>query len=257
MIQNDWLTLLSWFTWWTLPISGSAHHELSFWVSWHGRIMVLCWGVMLPLGVLAARFFKVTPSQNWPGQLDSQAWWKAHLHGQSVSVVLACVGVALIWNSAGGATPLARWHGYLGWVITLLGVLQAAAGFARGSKGGPMEPTIRGDHYDMTQRRHIFEKTHKSLGYAALLLALVTVLMGLVVADAPRWMVLAISLWWLGLAVLFVLLQKQGRCIDTYQAIWGPDASHPGNRTTPLGWGVKRYTAASFAKKFRKTKETT
>ena len=35
-------------------------------------------------------------------------------------------------------------------------------------------------------------------------------------------------------------LQRQGRCIDTYQAIWGPDPRHPGNRLKPVGWGVRR-----------------
>ena len=57
MIQNDWLAGITWFSWWTLPLSGSTHHELSFWVSWHGRIMVLCWGVLLPLGVLGEQRF--------------------------------------------------------------------------------------------------------------------------------------------------------------------------------------------------------
>ena len=254
MIQNDWLTGLTWLM---LPLSGSASHELPFGVSWHGRIMVLCWGVLLPLGVLAARFFKVMPTQNWPTQLDNKTWWKAHLHGQSVAIALALVGVALVWRSASGTTLLARWHGYLGWAVTALGVAQAAAGFARGSKGGPSEPTVRGDHYDMTPRRNNFEKAHKSLGYVALFLAIGTVFMGLVIADAPRWMLLAISLWWLVLAALFVALQKQGRCIDTYQAIWGADAIHPGNCATPIGWGIRRYTAGSFAKQFKKTKETT
>ena len=249
-LQDDWLT------WLLLPLSGNSVHELSFWASWHGRIMVLCWGVLLPFGVLAARFFKVLPSQNWPEALDNKTWWKAHLHGQSAAILLACVGVALIWNSASGATLLARWHGYMGWAVMALGALQAAAGFARGSKGGPLEPVVRGDHYDMTPRRNTFEKTHKSLGYAALLLAMSTVFMGLVVADAPRWMLLAISLWWLALIAVFAGLQKQGRCIDTYQAIWGPDAAHPGNRIAPIGWGIRRYTGASFAKQFRKKKET-
>ncbi len=250
-LQNDWLA------WLLLPLSGNAHHELAFWASMHGRVMVLCWGILLPAGVLMARFFKVMPSQKWPSELDNKTWWKAHLHGQSTAIALTVVGVAMIWNTAGGATALARWHGYMGWAVTVLGVLQACAGLVRGSKGGPLEPVIRGDHYDMTKRRNTFEKTHKSLGYAALVLALSTVFMGLVVADAPRWMLLIISLWWLVLIAGFVWLQKQGRCIDTYQAIWGPDAAHPGNRIEPIGWGVKRYTAASFARRFRKNKETT
>ncbi len=254
LLQGDWLT---WMEWLRLPLSGNSVHELSFWASMHGRIMVLCWGVLLPLGVMVARFFKVMPSQNWPDVLDNKAWWKAHLHGQAAAVVLAGVGVALIWNTAGGATPMAVWHGYMGWTVTALGVVQVAAGLARGSKGGPQELPIRGDHYDMTPRRNAFERSHKSLGYAALCLALSTVFMGMVVADAPRWMLLAICLWAMVLTAGFVWLQKQGRCIDTYQAIWGPDAAHPGNHITPIGWGVRRYTAASYAKQFKKTKETT
>jgi Eukaryotic cytochrome b561 len=244
-------------TWLLLPLSGSANHELSFWAAWHGRIMVFCWGIVLPLGVLAARFFKVMPLQDWPAVLDNQTWWKAHLHGQSAAIALACLGVALIWNTARGQTAWALWHSYMGWTVMALGLLQAAAGFVRGSKGGPQESEIRGDHYDMTPRRNMFERTHKSLGYAALLLALSTVFMGLLVADAPRWMVLVIGLWWLMLCVGFVWLQKQGRCIDTYQALWGPDTSHPGNRVSPIGWGVHRYSRASFAEKFKKSKETT
>lgn len=251
IFQNDWLT------WLLLPVSGSTNHELSFWASWHGRIMVLCWGVLLPLGVLVARFFKVMPRQDWPTALDNKIWWRVHLHGQSAAIALACVGVALIWNSAGGLTTLAQWHGYMGWAVMALGLLQAAAGFARGSKGGPQDTVMRGDHYDMTPRRNTFERTHKSLGYAALLLALSTVLMGLLVADAPRWMLLVISLWWLALIAGFVWLQKQGYCIDTYQAIWGPDRQHPGNRIKPIGWGIRRYSATNFAKKFRRTSETT
>ncbi|MEN9629798.1 MAG: hypothetical protein RJA10_3026, partial [Pseudomonadota bacterium] len=64
--------------------------------------------------------------------------------------------------------------------------------------------------------------------------------LGLQVADAPRWMVLALAGWWLLLAVVACRLQQQGRCIDTYQAIWGPDPRHPGNHLKPVGWGVRR-----------------
>ena len=246
---NDWLV------WLLLPLSGNPNHELSFWASWHGRILVFSWGIVLPLGVLIARFFKVLPSQNWPVALDNQVWWKTHSLGQGAAVVLALVGVALIWSNAAGATDMARWHGYLGWVVTVFGAAQVGAGFARGTKGGPHDGAMRGDHYDMTPRRKLFERLHKPAGYAALLLALAAVFTGLVVADAPRWMVVVISLWWLALMAGFVWLQKQGRCMDTYQAIWGPDATHPGNRIAPVGWGVKRYTAASFTKQFKKTKD--
>lgn len=248
LLQNDWLV------WWLLPLSGSTTHEQLVGVAWHGRIMVLCWGMALPLGVMAARFFKVMPGQEWPRELDNTSWWKTHLYGQGAAVVLALFGVALMWNSTQGATLSARLHAYMGWVVTSLGALQALTGLARGSKGGPTDLTLRGDHYDMTAHRNAFEWTHKLLGYLVLLLAFGTVLLGLWVADAPRWMLLAIGMWWLVLVAAFVWLQRRGLCMDTYQAIWGPDAQHPGNRVGPIGWGIKRYGAESFAQQFRKVK---
>ena len=60
------------------------------------------------------------------------------------------------------------------------------------------------------------------------------------VADAPRWMAVVLALWWLALLMLFVWLQLNERCIDTYQAIWGPDSRHPGNQRKPIGWGIRR-----------------
>jgi hypothetical protein len=53
-------------------------------------------------------------------------------------------------------------------------------------------------------------------------------------------MAAALALWWLALIALWVTLQRQGRAIDTYQAIWGPDPKHPGNAVPPTGWGVRR-----------------
>ena len=73
----------------------------------------------------------------------------------------------------------------------------------------------------MTRRRLIFERWHKGGGYAALALVVITTMLGLALADAPRWMVLVIALWWLLLVVVFVILQKRGRAVETYVAIWG------------------------------------
>ena len=236
--------------WLFLPMSGSHTHEVSGWVSWHGRAMVLSWGFLLPLGVLVARFFKVTPGQNWPHVLDNKRWWRAHLYGQSIALLVALVGVLLVWGRNGGTGVWAQWHGVLGWVVTGSGVAQALSGWARGSKGGPTDASLRGDHFDMTPWRKGFERFHKCLGYLAVAAACVVLALGLVVADAPRWMVLALGVWWLALGSVFALLQHQGRCIDTYQAIWGPNPRLPGNRMAPIGWGISRYDAAEFKQRF-------
>jgi hypothetical protein len=233
--------LIDCLNWLLQPFSGNVVHEISSAVSWHGRLMVLTWGVILPLGVVVARFFKITPKQNWPHELDNKLWWKLHLYGQSTGVVLACIALWLVWGGADDKFQFAQLHRLLGWCVMGFAAAQILGGVLRGSKGGPTSSQMRGDHYDMTRWRRGFERVHKALGYVALLLACATLFVGLWVADAPRWMWLILVLWYLFLLVLSVRWQRQGRCVDTYQAIWGDDAQHPGNALKPIGWGIKKY----------------
>jgi hypothetical protein len=203
---------------------------------------VLGWGVLLPLGALLARCDLVEARQRWPQQVDNRAWWHGHVGLQWAGIVAMSLGAALAWSQGLGAagSPAARWHAGLGWAVCGLGWLQLVGAYSRGSKGGPGEAQLRGDHYDMTTWRRAFERLHKGLGWLALLLAPAVIVLGLVLADAPRWMLLVMLLWWLLLTAAFVRLQRRGRCIDTYQAIWGPDPVHPGNQRRPIGWGVRR-----------------
>ncbi len=226
--------------WLLTPLSGAAEHHIAPWAMWHARCMVLAWGILLPLGALTARFFKVVPGQNWPRQLDHKAWWHAHRFLQWGGIGAMLIGLGLAWRSAGAAGAFGGWHAWLGWTVCALAAAQIAGGLARGSKGGPTSAQMRGDHYDMTAWRRLFERLHKSLGWLSVLLSVAAITTGLVLADAPRWMALALGTWWLSLIGAFVVLQRSGRCIDTYQAIWGPDPKHPGNRMLPIGWGVRR-----------------
>ena len=227
--------------WLGRPLSGADGHHILPWVAWHGRLMVLSWGLLLPLGMLAARFFKVLPSQAWPHQLDRKNWWRAHLWLQGSGLAVMSAGMLLIVGHAGMPDPLARWHHAGGWLLVGCAALQLCGGLLRGSKGGPASVCLRGDHYDMSPRRVVFECLHKGIGWGSLPLAMATIAIGLVLADAPRWMPLLLTVWWLTLAALALALQRAGWCIDTYQAIWGPDPRHPGNRRAPIGWGIVRF----------------
>lgn len=226
--------------WLASPISGAGTHAIAPWAAWHARCMVLGWGVLLPLGALLARFFKVLPQQNWPQVLDNRLWWTGHRVLQWAGVLVVSVGAWLAWGQGSGAGPAARLHAWAGWALLALAWLQVASSWVRGSKGGPGEASLRGDHYDMTPHRQAFERWHKGMGWLALLASVAVVLLGLVLADAPRWMPLSLGAWWLVLASAFMRLQRSGCCIDTYQAIWGPDPRHPGNARTPTGWRVRR-----------------
>ncbi len=226
--------------WLLLPLSGSSQHPIEPWAYWHARCMVAGCGVLMPVGALAARYFKITPGQRWPEQLDNKAWWHAHRGLQGVGVGLVSAGAWLVWGQGQGLSTPAQLHRWGGWALVLLGWLQLVSGLRRGSKGGPTDARLRGDHYDMTPRRVRFERLHKGLGWLSVLAAAIVTALGLQVADAPRWMAVVLTAWWLLLALLAWRWQQQGRCIDTYQAIWGPDPRHPGNRVRPIGWGIRR-----------------
>jgi hypothetical protein len=237
----DYLTQA--FHWLASPLSGASEHVIESPVFWHARLMVLAWAVCLPLGALVARYLKVTPRQDWPRVLDNKFWWHTHRSLQYSGVLAMSLGLWLVWRTSDApvlsATGLHRW---LGWLVLVLGWSQVVAGILRGSKGGPTAPQMAGDHYHMSRWRVVFEHLHKSLGWVAIAIAVVVILLGLVTADAPRWMLFALLAWWAALLGAAAYLQARGCCLDTYQAIWGTDPGLPGLQRKPIGWGVRRST---------------
>lgn len=205
------------------PININQTHYVSQQTAWHGRIMLATWGVLSPIAIIITRFFKITPNQDWPKKLDSQVWWKTHWMSHTIAIVLTVIGLYLV---AGNVTlDEISVHQAVGYMLVALAIAQVASGLLRGTKGGPTSPdkhgSIRGDHYDMTRRRKIFEAYHKTAGYAVVSLTAVAVPTGLIAANAPKWMLITIAAWWAGLATMFIMLQKKGMAVDTYQAIWG------------------------------------
>ena len=233
--------LLQLFRWLLTPISGAMDHEIAPAVYWHARLMVFAWGVCLPIGALTARYFKVTPQQDWPRVLDNKTWWHLHRLLQYSGILAMTVGIWLVYDSAQYSTLAKQAHQIMGWVVIGLGWLQVVGGIWRGSKGGPTDAQIRGDHYDMSPWRCAFERSHKSLGWIAILAAIPVTLIGLFMADAPRWMLISLLIWWAILGLIAVRWQGKGVCLDTYQAIWGTDPEMPGMKRQPIGIGVKRH----------------
>ncbi|MEM9433855.1 MAG: cytochrome b561 domain-containing protein [Pseudomonadota bacterium] len=230
--------------WLLAPVDPTAAHDIGVHLSWHARFMTLAWGVLVPVGVLVARYFKIWPGQDWPRELDSQSWWNTHKLCQYSAFVCLLVGMGFLLNAPEIVTKAGP-HKQLGWAVIGLAVLQVAGGLLRGTKGGPTDlradGSMHGDHFDMSRRRLIFESVHKSLGYLAVVLGMVTILFGLWQANAPNWMPLALILWWSGLIFIAITLQRRGMAIDTYQAIWGPDPSLPGAKTKTFAPGVTRH----------------
>ncbi len=252
-------------SWLFTPLSGASEHHIAMAVAWHGRLMVFACAILAPILVIIARFYKVTPRQDWPRVLDNPFWMVTHRRlGHMVGLIML-VGLGAVFASGELRLTWRTWHTSLGWIVIVLASAHIASSWFRGTHGGPMNPFTRqvkppeqwrGDHYDMTRRRILFEYVHKSVGYVLLGLVIVVIACGLDAADAPRWMPLVIGLWWLLCLGTFIRLQRQGRCIDTYQAIWGLDDTLAGNRRKPIGWGIKRYTKSNDLQKASRREPT-
>ncbi len=222
-----------------IDVASAGDSTLDWNRAWHGRLMVLAWAVLFPIGIIAARFFKVLPWQRWPQELDNQVWWNTHRLAQYSGMIVLALAIWLIWTAPVDAAKVNLIHRWIGWCLVAAAVAQLLGGLLRGTKGGPtdrsQDGSLFGDHYYMTQRRRAFEAIHKSVGYIAMGLSPVAVFSGLNAADAPIWMWVALCCWWGLLVVLWIVLERRIKRIETYEAIWGPDSAHPGNQADHQG----------------------
>ncbi len=190
------------------------------WLWVHALANLGAWGLMLPLGVLIARFYKVGRRQNWPTEVHNMTWWFWHQVLQYAglgSFVIALL--AVVYENRG--LHLSSLHGKLGLLLVVLALHQFVSAMLRGDTE---------DHYTMNLRRLVFEFAHKTVGYAALALAPIVIVLGFDLAGTPLWLT-ALSLSPLALlAVLWVRNAYAKRFVPTYQAMWGVSLEHPGNR---------------------------
>lgn len=211
-------------------------------VDWgsHALLMSLAWFVLVPLAVLAIRYFKPVPTPfgiaRGTGRFDRRLlWWTIHW-----SLLYAAVGLAL----AGTAVALVVSQGFSGSVhavfglgATAMGVLQIVSAWLRGSHGGregaasdPERPeTWRGDHYDMTPQRRWFEAYHKSAGYLTLALALAAAASGLLQFRAAAAALVVAAAVLAGLLAM-VVFEARGMRQDTYRSVYGNHPDHPYNK---------------------------
>lgn len=205
----------------------------------HGAMMIVAWGCLLPLGGLVARYFKVTPRQDFPRVVESSFWWDCHRALQYAGTALATAAVAtILWQTGGRVETL---HGRCGLAVMAVAWLQVASPLFRGSKGGPTGTgasasdagTWRGDHFDMTRRRRLFEAWHKPIGWCLIAGAQATILLGLDLVDVPA-PILALAAVMMTASILALLdSHLRGRWVDTHAALWGP-AMRP-DRPAPVG----------------------
>lgn len=192
--------------------------------------MVIAWSMLIPAGGVVARYYKVTPGQDFPRVIENLSWWHWHRALQYSGMVVSTVALGVILSKTGGRFDTL--HGRCGIAVMTLGWLQVVSALLRGSKGGPTDKradprdpsTWRGDHYDMTPRRRAFEAWHKPVGWLVMLMAAVTILLGVQLADSPSWVLFGIGILQAGVLASLTDGIARRRWVATYASLWGFDA---------------------------------
>ncbi|NND42189.1 MAG: hypothetical protein HKO04_08945 [Silicimonas sp.] len=208
--------------------------------NYHATLMVAVWIVLVPLCISVMRFHKPPPSERGiirDVSLWHREWWffSVHKFGLLLAMILVLGGTGVAWIASGGFSGSV--HAWFGIVTVVLGVAQIVSSQLRGTRGGkyrvgadPDNPdTWRGDQYDHTPRRRIFEAVHRTTGYFTLFFACGAVGSGLMQYHMPGLAIASILIVLAWLAV-WTIYGFQGRAYDGYRVAHGYGLEHPYNK---------------------------
>jgi len=124
----------------------------------HALCMLIGWGIFLPIGTGLAAGMR--------DKLGAPRWYTIHRNLQCFGLIIAIAGV-LVMTTSDFVVDFDQYsaHGNLGILVTTIGALQPLNGFLRPDKKAP--------------RRFAWALLHKSSGWLALLLACVTIFLGI------------------------------------------------------------------------------
>eukprot|EP00122_Pirum_gemmata_P014207 Pgem_evm1s13244 len=137
----------------------------------HGAIMLIAWGFLLPTGVIIAIFFKHRPNG---------LWFHIHRICNIVGLILAIAGwiIALInFDVFNSGLTKSSFHGGLGMVVMVLGILQPLNGLIRPHKENGEKRSVR---------RIVWEIVHRGSGYVCLIAAVITIAIGTTLVVLPK-----------------------------------------------------------------------
>jgi len=139
----------------------------------HGSFMITGWGLLLPNGMLVARYFKLHPE-------SGGAWFKFHRICQPLGLVVSTVGwiVALASFDVFQDRDTRFVHGLVGSVVMALGWLQPLNAYLRPHvPSSPDQPK--------TAKRVAWEHYHRGAGWSCFFLALLTIFLGTTMIPLP------------------------------------------------------------------------
>lgn len=176
-----------------LSQQGCNSDPIPGWRAAHGALMGLAWGVLIPLGVLVARF----------GRLSDPLWFRVHRALNSAGVLLGTLGFVISMLMVSAGRFLAAGHSFIGVAVTLLGLAQPIGAMCR-----PHAPD-KGALASKARRR--WELSHKWGGRLAVVLGLVNPFIGLTyLTSTTSAGYIVYSLWVAFLVGAFAYLSARG-----------------------------------------------
>ncbi|KAK2634377.1 hypothetical protein Ddye_029169, partial [Dipteronia dyeriana] len=130
----------------------------------HGGLNMASWGILMPIGVMTARYMKV---------FTDPAWFCAHIVCQSSAYAFGIAG-AVTGLYLGGKSEGIQFdaHRYIGIALVVLGFLQVLALKLRPNK----------EH----KYRKYWNIYHHGIGYSVLILSIINILKGINVLEAVK-----------------------------------------------------------------------
>lgn len=169
--------------------SGAGAASLETTRKWHGALAGLGWGVLMPVGIALARYFK----------RHDPFWFYAHVSVQGLGFVLGAAGVAAGFK-LDDDVPGADRHQAIGIAVLVFGCLQVLAFLARPGKASKV--------------RRYWNWYHHYVGRAAVACAVANVFVGLSVAheaaSLSAFYAIFLAVWVFASAVLEIRLWRTG-----------------------------------------------
>ncbi|KAJ3708207.1 hypothetical protein LUZ61_011912 [Rhynchospora tenuis] len=158
---------------------------------WHGLLVTLGWGILMPIGIMMARYFK---------KYDP-FWFYAHISIQGIGFVLGLVGIIIGFSLDDDDVNNIDVHKAIGIIILVFGALQVKAFFIRPVKTSKI--------------RRYWNWYHHNIGRAAVILGIANIFLGLNIADeSTGWSVgygIFLAIWGLSCIFLEVKLWMSNR----------------------------------------------
>uniref|UniRef100_A0ACD5US25 Uncharacterized protein n=1 Tax=Avena sativa TaxID=4498 RepID=A0ACD5US25_AVESA len=144
----------------TLSEGGGGSSDAGFPTKrWHGLLSMMGWGVLLPMGMMVARYFR----------RQDPYWFYGHMAVQGVGFLLGIAAVILGFRLNSDGLNNIFVHKAIGITILSTASLQVTAVLARPDK--------------MSKVRRFWNWYHHNIGRAAILLAIANVFLGLTIAK--------------------------------------------------------------------------